>query len=153
MAKKNDVYNPYADRTEQIRKAKGNPNKNLHAKKSGSNYGGYRAAEQRAARAQKADEKIKLPTWMIVTLAVLFGLLVAALILRTTVLKENVLTTHITSILVGVVCAFLFYTRRWRTERQPELNTTIYKIITVALCIFAVLYAGIGIMGVSAVLA
>lgn len=154
MAKKNNnVYDPYADRTEQIRKAKGNPNKNVHAKKAGSNYGGYRAAEQKAAQAQRANEKIKLPTNMIVLLAVAFGLLLVALILRTTVLKDNIIMTHATSILVGAVCGILFYTRRWRVQRQPELNTTVYKVISVALCVFAVLYGGLGIMGLSAALA
>ena len=41
---KNKVYsqiNQYANREEEIRKAKGNPNKNNHAKKKNSNYGGY----------------------------------------------------------------------------------------------------------------
>ena len=36
---KNVNYDPNRDRSEEIRKAKGNPNKNLHAKKAGSNYG------------------------------------------------------------------------------------------------------------------
>lgn len=149
---KNETYNPYANRDEQIRKAKGNPNKNVHAKKAGSNYGGYGAAERKAAEVKKRNEKIKLPTWMMILLAVLFSLLLVALILRTTVLKDNLIMTHATSILVGVVCAVLYYTRRWRAERQPELNTGIYKIISVALCVFALLYAGIGVMGLSAAL-
>lgn len=149
---KNEAYNPYANRDEQIRKAKGNPNKNVHAKKAGSNYGGYGAAERKAAEVKKRNEKIKLPTWMMILLAVLFSLLLVALILRTTVLKDNLIMTHATSILVGVVCAVLYYTRRWRAERQPELNTGIYKIISVALCVFALLYAGIGVMGLSAAL-
>lgn len=149
---KNETYNPYANRDEQIRKAKGNPNKNVHAKKAGSNYGGYGAAERKAAEVKKRNEKIKLPTWMTILLAVLFSLLLVALILRTTVLKDNLIMTHATSILVGVVCAVLYYTRRWRAERQPELNTGIYKIISVALCVFALLYAGIGVMGLSAAL-
>ena len=153
MAKNNNVYNPYADRTEQIRKAKGNPNKNVHAKKSGSNYGGYRAAERKAAQAAQANEKVKLPSWMFVLLAVLFGLLAAALILRSTVWKDSLVMAHVTNLLVGLMCAALYYSRRWRVERQPELNTTIYKVISIALCVFALLYAGIGVMGISAALA
>jgi len=132
--------------------SQGQPNKNVHAKKAGSNYGGYGAAERKAAEVKKRNEKIKLPTWMMILLAVLFSLLLVALILRTTVLKDNLIMTHATSILVGVVCAVLYYTRRWRAERQPELNTGIYKIISVALCVFALLYAGIGVMGLSAAL-
>lgn len=33
--------NQYANQEEAIRKAKGNPNKNIHSKKKNSNYGGY----------------------------------------------------------------------------------------------------------------
>ena len=43
---KNKIYsniNPYPNREEEIRKAKGNPNKNNHSKKKNSNYGGYTA--------------------------------------------------------------------------------------------------------------
>lgn len=32
--------NQYANQEEAIRKAKGNPNKNIHSKKKNSNYGG-----------------------------------------------------------------------------------------------------------------
>ena len=47
MAKNSQIYsanNPYGNRDEEIRKAKGNPNKNIHAKKKNSNYGGYNGA-------------------------------------------------------------------------------------------------------------
>ena len=42
MAKNNYKMNvnQYSNQAEQIRKAKGNPNKNIHAKKKTSNYGG-----------------------------------------------------------------------------------------------------------------
>ena len=45
MAKNKDYsqINQYANRQEEIRKAKGNPNKNNHAKKKNSNYSGYTA--------------------------------------------------------------------------------------------------------------
>jgi len=151
MAKKE--YNPSAEREAQIRKAKGNPNKNVHAKKSGSNYGGYAAAERKIAQKQARKEKVPLPTWMIVVLAVLFVCLLAALILRTTVLKDVLWMTHATSVLLGAVCAFLFYTRRWRSERQPDMVDGTYKFIQIALCVFAILYGGMGIMGLAAVFA
>ena len=56
---KNKVYsqvNQYANREEEIRKAKGNPNKNNHSKKKNSNYGGYTPGAG-AYMAQKLAEK------------------------------------------------------------------------------------------------
>ena len=50
---KNKVYsqvNQYANREEEIRKAKGNPNKNNHSKKKNSNYGGYSAGSYMAQK-------------------------------------------------------------------------------------------------------
>ena len=38
--------NHYANQEEAIRKAKGNPNKNVHHKKKNSNYGGYTAGRR-----------------------------------------------------------------------------------------------------------
>ena len=50
MAKNKDYsqINQYANRQEEIRKAKGNPNKNNHVKKKNSNYGGYTAGRYMA---------------------------------------------------------------------------------------------------------
>ena len=57
---KNKVYsqiNQYANREEEIRKAKGNPNKNNHSKKKNSNYGGYNSNGAGASMVQKMAEK------------------------------------------------------------------------------------------------
>ena len=89
---KNKIYsniNPYPDREEEIRKAKGNPNKNNHSKKKNSNYGGYTAGTYMAGKlAEKAkqQERVKLPMWLNITLIALFaaiaGLLVGTPVLR-----------------------------------------------------------------------
>lgn len=42
--------NQYANQEEAIRKAKGNPNKNIHSKKKNSNYGGYTTGAYMARR-------------------------------------------------------------------------------------------------------
>ena len=74
MAKNSQIYsanNPYGNRDEEIRKAKGNPNKNIHAKKKNSNYGGYNGAAEKAHKAAEEKSTLnKLPTWMKVTLIV-----------------------------------------------------------------------------------
>ena len=72
---KNKVYsqiNQYANREEEIRKAKGNPNKNNHAKKKNSNYGGYSTSAgsymaQKLAERGKQQERVKLPMWLNIT--------------------------------------------------------------------------------------
>ena len=73
MAKNSQIYsanNPYGNRDEEIRKAKGNPNKNIHAKKKNSNYGGYNGAAEKAHKAAEKESTLnKLPTWMKVTRA------------------------------------------------------------------------------------
>ena len=63
--------NQYANQEEAIRKAKGNPNKNIHSKKKNSNYGGYTTGAymaQKVAEKVNQQEKVKLPTWLNVTL-------------------------------------------------------------------------------------
>ena len=57
MAKNNYKMNvnQYANQEESIRKAKGNPNKNVHHKKKNSNYGGSATG---AYMAQKVVEKV-----------------------------------------------------------------------------------------------
>ena len=149
---KNVNYDPNRDRSEEIRKAKGNPTKHIHAKKAGSNYGGYLAAEEKARKEKEAKTAVKLPLWMNLTLAGLFVLLTVALILGNTVLKNNAWMIHSTSILLGGVCAFLFYTRRWRVQREPERNTGFYKFIQLVLCVVAVIYVALGFMGLTATL-
>lgn len=86
MAKNSQIYsanNPYGNRDEEIRKAKGNPNKNIHAKKKNSNYGGYNGAAEKAHKAAEEKSTLnKLPTWMKVTLIVDIVVIVVLLILR-----------------------------------------------------------------------
>ena len=107
---KNKIYsniNPYPDREEEIRKAKGNPNKNNHSKKKNSNYGGYTAGTYMAGKlAEKAkqQERVKLPMWLNITLIALFAAIAVTLILRFTVYKDNLLVNYISSLLLGVTC-------------------------------------------------
>ena len=71
--------NHYANQEEAIRKAKGNPNKNIHHKKNNSNYGGGDYQREKTAQAAKKPERVKLPLWLKITLGVLFGVLLAFL--------------------------------------------------------------------------
>ena len=99
-------------------------------------------ASQKAA--QKDTEKVKLPLWLKITLGVLFGVLLAALILRMTVYKESLFMNYLTSLLLGLACAALFYTRRFRNSKK---DGKLYSVITVLLAIMAVIYGGMGLLG------
>lgn len=142
--------NQYANKEEEIRKAKGNPNKNIHKKKGNSNYGGYTAGNYMADKlAQKVreQEKVQLPTWQKVTLAVLFIVLIVLLVLRLTIWKDNIFMSYVTTILLGVACGVLFYVRRFNHKQRDKSG---YKIIQALLAIIAVLYIGMGAMGLVA---
>ena len=148
---KNKIYsniNPYPDREEEIRKAKGNPNKNNHSKKKNSNYGGYTAGTYMAGKlAEKAkqQERVKLPMWLNITLIALFAAIAVTLILRFTVYKDNLLVNYISSLLLGVTCLVLFYTRRFKHTKKTG---AMYSIVTVLLTVMGVVYTSMGLLGI-----
>ena len=85
MAKKEpyDMTNNYARMERDKRKAIGNPNKNIHHKKNGSNYQKDTGSMVRSTPARQEPEKMS--TTMKVLIGVVFVALVAALVLRSTV--------------------------------------------------------------------
>ena len=148
MAKNSQIYsanNPYGNRDEEIRKAKGNPNKNIHAKKKNSNYGGYNGAAEKAHKAAEEKSTLnKLPTWLKVTLIVDIVVIVVLLILRLGVLKNNAPLSYITTLFLGLTCAFLAYMRNYQYKKK----STGYKILQVILMLMAILYIYMGAMGI-----
>ena len=150
---KNKIYgmtNQYANQEEQIRKAKGNPNKNHHSKKKNSNYRGYNATGTGAYMAHKisqkaADrEKVQLPLGAKITLGVLFGAVIVTLILRMAVWPDNLWLTNISSLVLGIACLTLFYVRKHYHKKK---NGAGYAMITLLLTIFGVLYTVLGVGG------
>lgn len=151
---KNKIYgmtNQYANQEEQIRKAKGNPNKNHHSKKKNSNYGGYNATGTGAYVANKISqkaanrEKVQLPTHIKAILGVLFGAVIVLLILRMAVWPDNLWLVNISSLLLGVACLTLFYVRKHYHKQKTGSG---YAVITLLLTIFGVLYVVIGTGGI-----
>ena len=143
---KNKAYsqiNQYANREEEIRKAKGNPNKNNHSKKKNSNYGAYMA--QKLAEKGRQQERVKLPMWLNITLIVLFAAIAVTLILRFTVYKENQLMNYISSLLLGITCLVLFYTRRFKHTKK---DSTFYTLVTVLLTVMGIVYTAMGLIGI-----
>lgn len=150
---KNTQYtmtNHYANQDEQIRKAKGNPNKNNHAKKKNSNYGGYQSngtgayVANKISKKMESREKVKLPTSVKIVLFALFGAVVVTLILRMTAFPDNLWLSNISSLLLGVACLTLFYIRKHYHKKKSGSG---YAMITLLLTIFGVLYTVIGVGG------
>ena len=145
-------YNPsdYEQMQANIRKAKGNPNKNVHQKKNGSNYKGYAAAKQEAeaAKAKGRREKSKLPTWVSISMTVIFVVLVAILVLMNTVMKDNLIFGQIATIVIGVCCGMLFYMRRYTKNPDSKFQDVLYIILAV----MAVVLTFMGVYGLMQVL-
>ena len=135
MAKNSQIYsanNPYGNRDEEIRKAKGNPNKNIHAKKKNSNYGGYNGAAEKAHKAAEEKSTLnKLPTWMKVTLIVDIVVIVVLLILRLGVLKNNAPLSYITTLFLGLTIA---------VRMQAEYFLTKQTLLIMALGLVAFMF-------------
>lgn len=141
------TVNQYANQEEAIRKAKGNPNKNIHSKKKNSNYGGYTTGAYMARKVAETvgkQERVKLPTWLNVTLGVEFAAVMAVLILRMTAFKESALMTHLSSVLLGVTCGTLFYIRKYKNTKKTG---ALYSIITIVLVVMCLLYTTFGLLG------
>ena len=133
MAKNNIGPNNLDQQQANIRKAKGNPNKNVHQKKNGSNYKGYAAAqkEAQAAQAGRKPAKNKLPVWVIITMAVIFVVLIAVLALMNTVMKDNLIFSQVASMIIGVSCGVLFYMRRFTKNPDSKFQDILYVILAV----------------------
>lgn len=149
MAKNNYRMNvnQYANQEENIRKAKGNPNKNVHHKKKNSNYGGYTTGSYMAQKIMdKANqqERVKLPTWLKVWLGVLFAGIIVVLVLRLTVYQDSILLNSLSSLLLGIACLSLFYIRRFKHTKK---DSGLYKAITVILTICGIVYTFMGAVG------
>ena len=141
------TVNQYANQEEALRKAKGNPNKNMHSKKKNSNYGGYTPGAYMAHKVAETvgkQERVKLPTWLNVTLGVEFAAVMAVLILRLTAFKESALMTHLSSVLLGVTCGTLFYIRKYKNTKKTG---ALYSIITIVLVVMCLLYTTFGLLG------
>ena len=151
---KNKAYsqiNQYANREEEIRKAKGNPNKNNHSKKKNSNYGGYTSngagayMVQKLAEKGRQQERVKLPMWLNITLIALFAAIAVTLVLRFTVYKDSLAMNYVSSLLLGVTCLVLFYTRRFKHTKK---DSTFYTLVTVLLTVMGIVYTAMGLIGI-----
>ncbi len=140
MAKKY-APNNLDQRQEQIRKAKGNPNKNVHQKKNGSNYKGYTAVQKEAEEAKKVPKQNKLPTWVIIVMAVIFAVLVAIFVLMSTAFKDNLIFGQISMILIGLSCGVLFSMRKHTKRADSTFQNALYAVLAVMAVIMTIMGA------------
>ncbi len=127
-----------------IQKAKGNPNKNIHHKKNNSNYGGYNSAAKKAEQQKMEEQHEKMPLWMKITLGVMLVALLVMVFLLNGPLKENILASHITSIISGASCLVVYYSQRW----SPRSQSTFMKILGFVLILLGIIFIATGCYGV-----
>ena len=143
-----DLTNEYTKRERSIQKAKGNPNKNKHQKKNGSNYQTSAVTQAILDKAAK-QERVKLPKWLSIALGVLFAAVLITLILRLAVFKTSLTLAYLTSLLLGVTCGTLFYTRRFFRKKKKG---ALYSIISVLLMVACLYYTTGGVLGLTGIL-
>ncbi len=136
----------YAQIQRNIQKAKGNPNKNVHQKKNGSDY---HVRDKAPASSIRTPSKSRMPLWVKIALGVAFGVLLVLVILINTSLKGNALAIHGTALITGLSCLLVYYSRRFLNKRE----TTGFKIISIVLLVLGVIYAAMGAYGLYLTLA
>ena len=94
-------------------------------------------------------EPEKMSTTMKVLIGVVFVALVAALVLRSTVWKDNVVAGAWMMVLVGAVCGLMYYVRK-RYPGKRKVGGTMDTVISALLILFCVVYVGMGAMALVA---
>ena len=95
------------------------------------------------------QEPEKMSTTMKVLIGVVFVALVAALVLRSTVWKDNVVAGAWMMVLVGAVCGLMYYVRK-RYPGKRKVGGTMDTVISALLILFCVVYVGMGAMALVA---
>ena len=148
MAKKDENQSMYVNVNEQRKKAIGNPNKNVHAKRNGSNYKGTKsaqtAAEKLAAMNRPRERKrlaprVRLAIWILVIVGI------ANIVLQETLFKDNTTANAISMIVLGLCCGGVYYAQR--STRDSEDSRGLAKAIEVIMLVLCVLYVFLGFMG------
>ena len=133
-------------------------NKNLgrtHSKELAKNNCGkrtrknsdYQTAATAARQAQsQAPQKAAWPTKVKVTLGIMFGVLVACLVVRLAVpsLQENQILNSATTLLLGLSCGALYLIRKDYPAPKPS---KLDGVVNAVLIVFALVYGLLGVWG------
>jgi len=117
--------------------------RNSHAQKNGSNY--HPGAKQETAAKRNIPQRQKLPVWVNVMLAVMFGALGVTLVLRLTAYKDSPTMNYLSSLLLGIACGSLFYVRQ--TFQKKDKKSGGNTAVTWVLAVISVIYTLMGLAG------
>ena len=132
---------------DMIRKAKGNPNKNIHHKKNGSNYGGRSVSELQAEKAQKNNpQREPLPTGVKWALIASVGAMMITLILRLAVFPTSEVASCLASLFLGIACLVIFYTRKYTMKDKKGF---FYTFLSILLIVIGIAYTLISLLGLA----
>ena len=134
---KMNAASDYAQIQRNIQKAKGNPNKNVHQKKNGSDYHIRDRVQNEPVQAQPTN---RMPLGIKIALGIAFVVLLVMIILVNTSLKNNPIAVNGTALLTGLSCLLVYYSRRYISKKK----TTWFKILSVVLIVMGILYTFIG---------
>jgi hypothetical protein len=152
---KNSGYDPtdYARQQENIRKARGNPNKNVHRKRKNSNYGGVQQAPKPAERTQTSRRRRKDSIFTMrpivwAVFLVLLAAMITLMILSSGTYKGNNTVSFLSSLATGGTCCVLAY-NGYTNKRKGVEATTFQTVLMVLLGILGVLYVAFGVTGLT----
>lgn len=139
----NPMNNKNLGRTHSKELAKNNRGK--RTRKNSDYQTAATAARQAQAQSQTA-RKAPWPTKVKVTLGIMFGVLVACLVVRLAVpsLQENQILNSATTLLLGLSCGALYLIRKDYPAPKPS---KLAGVVNAVLIVFALVYGLLGVWG------
>ena len=139
----NPMNNKNLSRTHSKELAKNNRGKRT---RKNSDYQTAATAARKAQEQSQTARKAPWPTKVKVTLGILFGILVAALILRLAApsLQDNPLLNNLTTLLLGISCGALYFIRKdYPAPKASKLD----GVVNAVWIVFALFYGVMGVWG------
>lgn len=140
----NPMNNKNLGRTHSKELAKNNRGKRT---RKNSDYQTAATAARQAQAQSQAARKAPWPTKVKVTLGIMFGVLVACLVVRLAVpsLQENQILNSATTLLLGLSCGALYLIRKGYPAPKPS---KLDGVVNAVLIVFALVYGLLGVWGV-----
>lgn len=139
----NPMNNKNLGRTHSKELAKNNRGKRT---RKNSDYQTAATAARQAQAQSQAARKAPWPTKVKVTLGIMFGVLVACLVVRLAVpsLQENQILNSATTLLLGLSCGALYLIRKDYPAPKPA---KLDGVVNAVLIVFALVYGLLGVWG------
>jgi len=139
----NPMNNKNLSRTHSKELAKNNRGKRT---RKNSDYQTAATAARQAQEQSQAARKAPWPTKVKVALGVMFGLLVAFLIVRLAVpsLQDNQILNGVTTLLLALSCGMLYLIRKDYPSPKPSKMD---GVVNAVLIVFALVYGLLGVWG------